>query len=699
MNKNKQKLINQLTEAIRAKTEALNTVESILNGLEAMICVNVPGTGEILFINDNMRRHFDLPDNCVGQICYIVLQKGIDGICDFCPCPQLEAEPDKTVVWEERSTLTNRIYRNSDRYITWHDGRTVHLQHSVDVTELISAREQAEASNHAKSEFLANMSHEIRTPMNAIIGMTNIAQQAKSTERKDYALNKIENASNHLLGIINDILDMSKIEAHKLELNPVAFDFGEMVKKVISIVNLRVVEKQQKLSVYIDETIPRMLICDDQRLAQVITNLLSNATKFTPENGAISFNAKLLLNEQEHCMIRIYISDTGVGIKEEQQTRLFNPFEQAESSTTRKYGGTGLGLAITKRIVELMGGEISVSSVPGEGSTFSFTIRAGKAIDDGSGNQAAAGNVILDKIRVLIVDDDADIREYFVDILMRFNISCDAAANAEEALALLEKGNRYDLCFIDWKMPGMNGVELSRRIKEIETGEFIIVMISSTDWEEIGPKARDSGINRFLAKPIIPSAIIECMNSCFGVDLLNESRNNKTESTDHFWGYRVLLVEDVEINQEIVVALLEPTLVDIDCAENGVEAVRMFSESPDKYNIIFMDLQMPEMDGYDATKAIRALGFERAATIPIIAMTANVFKEDIDRSIASGMNDHLGKPLDFAAVLRVLRQYLYKQKPALDRRKEDRRKNAADRRKQQDRRLGDRRHNKQQEDS
>ena len=683
--------VKEAVEAVRVKAESLNTVESILNGVEAMIYVTVPETGEILFINDYMKRHHNLPKDCVGLVCYKILQQGMDDICDFCPCRQLDREPDKTVVWEERNTLTNRVYRNADRYIKWPDGRTAHLQHSVDVTELISAREQAEASNRAKSEFLANMSHEIRTPMNAIIGMTNIAQSAKSIERKDYALGKIESASGHLLGIINDILDMSKIEAEKLELNPVAFDFEEMVTKVINIINLRVVEKQQKLSVHIDENIPRKLICDDQRLAQVITNLLSNAVKFTPEGGAISLSAQLLRNEQEHCVLRICVSDTGVGIKEEQQAKLFNPFEQAESSTTRKYGGTGLGLAITKRIVELMSGEISFSSTSGEGSVFAFTIKADKADDEMSGTQLCASGVILENAKILIVDDDADIREYFIDILMRFNISCDEAGSGEEALRLMDGGAKYDLCFIDWRMPGMDGVALSRRIREVNSSEFIIVMISSSEWEVVKSQAEGAGIDKFMGKPIVPSAIIECINLCFGVDLLNDERG-KTDAQDRFWGYRVLLAEDVEINQEIVTALLEPTLLEIDCAENGAEAVRLFSETPDKYNIIFMDLQMPEMDGYDATRAIRALPHDKAKTIPIIAMTANVFKEDIDRSLAAGMNDHLGKPLDFAAVLRILRQHLYKQRPATDRRNEDRRINEIDRRQLPERRLGDRRH-------
>ena len=551
--------------------------------------------------------------------------------------------------------------------------------------------EKTQAASRAKSDFLANMSHEIRTPMNAIIGMTNIAKSAHSIERKDYALGKIQDASSHLLGVINDILDMSKIEADKLELHPETFVFEEMLKKVINIINFRVVEKHQKFGVYIDENIPRMLVCDDQRLTQVITNLLSNAVKFTPENGTISLKANLLSEENGVCEIRFDVIDTGVGISDEQQARLFNPFEQAESSTTRKYGGTGLGLAITKRIVERMGGAISIASVLGEGATFTFTVRAEKSERKTESDLLSVHSADINNIRVLVVDDDDDIREYFVDIAMRFNITCDTASCGEEAIGLIQSGKKYDMCFIDWKMPGMNGIELSRRIREIDADESVIIMISSVEWQEIETEANSAGIDNFLPKPIFPSAFIECVNKYLDVDLLGENQSETQDKPDCFWGYRVLMAEDIEINREIVMALLEPTLLEIDCAENGAEAVKMFSAAPEKYNIIFMDLQMPEMDGYEATRRIRALGDEKALSIPIIAMTANVFKEDVENCIEAGMDDHIGKPLDFDAVLQILRRHLFRQKPAKDRRKEDRRKTTSDRRQMPDRRRGDRR--------
>jgi PAS domain S-box-containing protein len=420
-----------------------------------------------------------------------------------------------------------------------------------DVTDFIMlqrdleiALDAAKAASNAKSAFLANMSHEIRTPLNAIIGMTTIGKSAEELDRKDDCFMKIQNASTHLLGVINDILDMSKIEAGKFQLSPVEFNFEKLVQKAVDVMGFRMDEKQQKFTAHIDGAIPKSLIADDQRLTQVITNLLGNAAKFTPEQGSISLDAQMLGEEEEICTIQVAVSDTGIGIGKEQQKHLFDSFQQAESSTTRKFGGTGLGLAISKNIVERMGGSIKIKSAPGKGSTFTFTVQ-------------------------------------------------------------VKRGDLHKQ---------------------------------------------------------------ELLDSGASVDL---------ETENCFAGRRLLLVEDIEINREIVQALLEPTQIGIDCAENGAEAVRKFKETPGKYDIILMDVQMPEMDGYEATRCIReieaemkkkrSLEFpketpkqlsERPKSVPIIAMTANVFREDVEKCLEAGMNSHLGKPLDINEVIAKIHAYL-----------------------------------------
>jgi signal transduction histidine kinase/CheY-like chemotaxis protein len=540
-----------------------------------------------------------------------------------------------------------------------------------DITETIrlqrdlkEAMEDAQAASRAKSEFLSNMSHEIRTPMNAIIGMTSIGKSSDDIDRKNYAFGKIEDASTHLLRIINDILDMSKIEAGKFELSVAEFNLEKMLLKLSDVVAFRINEKKQKLMVHIDRGVPRMMVGDDQRLTQVIVNLLGNAVKFTPDGGFI-FVKVMYVREKNDCItLRFEVRDTGIGISAEQQARLFKSFEQAESGTTRKFGGTGLGLVISKHIVEMMGGDIWIDSELGKGSTFCFTINVKRC--KGEFSRKALADPEIAGVRVLVVDDMAEAREYFTDIAMQIGFQCDAAGTGDEALALAAGNACYDICFIDWGMQDSNRLELPRRIKELGGGKtMVIAMIPMVARTSMEAEARLAGIDGFLSKPIFLSAVANYIDEYLGREIAREEEI----VADKIWGEnfrnsRILLVEDVEINREIVYSLLEPTQLNIASAEDGEVAVRMYRDAPDAYDMIFMDVQMPVMDGFMATQLIREFEQEqeketgRARRVPIVAMTASVFREDMERCIRAGMDDHLGKPLDINEVIEKLRKYL-----------------------------------------
>jgi signal transduction histidine kinase/CheY-like chemotaxis protein len=524
-------------------------------------------------------------------------------------------------------------------------------------------KKRADEASRAKSDFLANMSHEIRTPMNAIIGMTSIAISSPDTERKNYCLGKIDNASTHLLGVINDILDMSKIEAGKLELSCVEFDFEKMLQKVVNVINFRIDEKSQNFSVRVDEKIPRLLISDDQRLIQVITNLLSNSVKFTPEGGTVRLDANLLSEENGVCTIQIEVTDSGIGLNKKQIEGLFTPFQQADSGIARKYGGTGLGLAISKRIVEMMDGLIWAESEEGKGAKFSFTMRAARG-DDSASQRRSVPKYAIDwsNVNALVVDDDPDVLGYFLDIARRAGFKCDAAPDGVTALDKIREHGPYDIYFIDWKMPEMDGIELSRRINGSIPSDCVVVMISSAEVGATQDDMKSAGISKFLPKPIFPSGVIDCISECLAPE--REALAPCTEEAELpcFEGLNIILAEDVEINKEIVLTLLEPTKLSVDYAENGFEAVRLYSENPERYGMIFMDVQMPGMDGYEATRLIRALEADSLGgrRVPIVAMTANVFREDIERCLAAGMDGHIGKPIDFGEVLQKLTEYLTK---------------------------------------
>jgi PAS domain S-box-containing protein len=520
-----------------------------------------------------------------------------------------------------------------------------------DITRRKETEDAALAASEAKSSFLATMSHEIRTPLNAIIGMTAIGKKSADMEIKNYTLTKIEDASTHLLGIINDILDMSQIEANKLELSPVEFNFERMLQKVITVINFRMAEKRQMFSVNIDEKVPRLLVGDDQRLAQVITNLLSNAVKFTPQEGEICLTVSLMDRKEDTCKLKFEVADSGIGISPEQQEKLFSAFGQAESGISREFGGTGLGLAISKRIVDMMNGSIWIESEIGKGARFIFTIMVPYS-EENPRSQLVPG-VQWDSLHVLVVDDSMFTRQFFSGIFDQLDIHYETAMNGVAACKIIEEHNGFDIYFIDWRMPEMDGLELIKWIKS-RGMRGKVILISSAELEEIREASLQSDADKCLIKPFLSSTVIDCLNECFGISVEHESHGQDNE----FAGKTLLVVEDIEINREILLSLLEHTGLNIECAVNGEEAVALIEAAPDKYDAVLMDMQMSVVDGLEATRRIRAMSDPQCKDLPIIAMTANVFKDDIENCLAAGMNDHIGKPIDIDEMFTKLRRVL-----------------------------------------
>jgi len=530
-----------------------------------------------------------------------------------------------------------------------------------DITDLVEAKELAEQVSHAKSSFLSNMSHEIRTPLNAIIGMINIGINTDDFEKKDYCLNRANGASKHLLGIINDILDMSKIEADKFELSYSEIDFEKMLMNITNVANVLAEEKQQNFIVNLYNNVPAYIESDELRLSQIITNLLTNAIKFTPEKGTITLSIENFREVGDQITLRIAVSDTGIGISKEQQAQLFQSFNQADSSITRKFGGTGLGLAISKWIVELMGGEVWIESELGHGAKFIFTIKAKKLAEQS--RTKLLTHIDPGDIHILAVDDAVETRDYFVHVMDMLSLSCDVAAGGAEALRMIKESasKPYNIFFVDLQMPEMDGIELAKKIKETNGDDSIVIMISVADWNAIAKEATAAGVRNFVSKPLFPSTLINAINTSIGEELRETVYSTPCGQAKCYYDFSkhtLLIAEDVEINREIMSAVLEETGVAIDYAENGKVAISLFSENINKYSLILMDINMPEMDGYEATRRIRALDFAWAKSVPIIAMTANVFREDIDKCTESGMNDHTGKPIDAEALMEMLDKYL-----------------------------------------
>ncbi len=512
---------------------------------------------------------------------------------------------------------------------------------------------ELEQASRAKSDFLSRMSHEMRTPMNAIIGMCKIAESAGDMARLRYCLGTIATSSAHLLGLINDVLDMSKIEAGKFELAHEPLHLERMLIKIRDLILDRTEQKQQALDMTLGQKLHTAYAGDELRLSQVVTNLLSNAVKFTPSGGSISLAVEEVRREEARSVLRFTVADTGIGMTKEQAGRLFNAFEQADGSIAARFGGTGLGLAISKSIVEKMNGKVWVESQPGKGSTFTIEVELERA------PQQAVARIRPGSAACLVSMDDG-LRGKFSAVAEELDLPNAAVGDGCEAAALLRRANGtgtpYTVVFVDAGLPGGSGLEAARQLEGMLDADQVVFIASFAEWTAMEKEAAALGAHRFLSRPLFPSTVAAAVNEAGGGTLeTRESATQEAEKAPDFSGVTLLLVEDVDINREIFTALLESTGVHIDSAGNGLEAVRMFTQHPEKYDLIVMDLQMPVMDGYAATREIRSLDLPRARAIPIIAMTANAFKEDVDKCLAAGMNDHMPKPIDEKVVMEKIR--------------------------------------------
>ena len=669
--------------------ENIDVMQRILNTLDAIIYVTNPATGEIIFINDHSKKYYNVGDNCIGELCYKVFQEGMNSICDFCPCRKLDKDPDKVIEWIECNTKTKRHYRNTACYIKWPGIDKAHLRYSVDITELYDAREQAVMANRVKSDFLARMSHEIRSPMNVILGIIEMQLEKDLPPDTLEALDKVNNSGYLLLNIINDILDLSKIESGKMELTLVGYDVSSMINDTVQLNLMRFGGKPIQFVLNVDENTPARLFGDDIRIKQVLNNLLSNAFKYT-DSGQITLSVSAEVAPINIITLVFRVSDTGRGMSKEQVSKLFEDYARFNLESNRQIEGTGLGMSITKNFIEIMKGKLKVESEEGKGTTFILRLPQGYVNSTVLGKEGAENlqqfnleNKAKQKRtrqiqreympygKILVVDDMEPNLYVAKGLMSPYGLSIDTALSGKIAIEKIKSGLVFDIIFMDHYMPEMDGIETTKAIRTLGYKEPIIALTANA---LVGQAEvfMANGFDGFLSKPIdtrqIDSTLNRLIRDKYPAETVESARKLKKKMESGESGepldlskLKVLVVDDFPPNLSVAQGILQEYKMQADGLTNGKEAVDRIKSGEPKYDIIFMDIMMPEMDGIETTKFIRSIGTEYAKTVPIIALTAIITNETAEQEkmlLNNGFNAVLYKPLSVAKVDAFIKDWI-----------------------------------------
>ena len=665
----------ELLEQEKKKAEQDEMITALASDYRSVYYVDLDADDGICYRNDrriaddvNVGEHFSFHDKFSEYANEYVDEAYREGFLEFIEPASIRKKLEKETLLVYRY-LIHRDGKESYEMLRMAgvrhaEDRTDHIVHAVGVgftdidaemrdsleksQALNDALQVAEEASKAKTVFLSNMSHEIRTPMNAIIGLDSLALNDPdiSDGTREY-LEKIDSSAKHLLGLINDILDMSRIESGRLVIKSEEFAFSKLIEQVNTIISGQCREKGLAYNCRINGEIADYYIGDDMKLRQVLINILGNAVKFTPEGGNIDFIVTKTAGYGGKSTLRFEMKDTGVGMSKEYLPKIFETFSQEDSTAANKYGSSGLGMAITKNIVEMMNGKIEVESEKGKGTTFTVSVTLLDSDREDSGDEDDM-MIAPNEMSVLVVDDDKIAGDHAKLVLEKIGISTEVAGSGEEAVEMVKLHNArrepYNLIVVDWQMPEMDGVETTRQIRSVVGDKSAIIILTAYNWDDVFEEATEAGVDSFVAKPLFSGDLLDEFKKALKQKKMTTAGEKKKADLT---GRRILLAEDMEINAEIMLEVLKMGGMEADHAENGKIVVDMFSDSSEGYyDAILMDIRMPEMDGLEATKMIRALEREDAKNIPIIALTANAFNEDVQRSLQAGMNAHLSKPVD-----------------------------------------------------